>query len=101
MILGSPVSDYFDLRAALYRRAFGEAAAYPDYFATGDARERRAWERADAAVPALPEDAATRLDGAGRSGALSQRGLVRGLFAVGAGARAAGAEEQGEWRTLL
>ena len=60
------MSDYFDLRAALYRRAFGEAAAYPDYLATGDARERRAWDRADAAVPALPDDAAQRLDPAGR-----------------------------------
>lgn len=63
---GSPVTGYFDLRAPLFRRGFGEALRYDAYLATGDEGERRAWARAAEAVPALPEDAAARLDPAGR-----------------------------------
>lgn len=63
---GSPVTGYFDLRAPLFRRGFGEALRYDAYLATGDEGERRAWARGGEAVPALPGDAAARLDSAGR-----------------------------------
>lgn len=63
---GSPVTGYFDLRAPLFRRGFGEALRYDAYLATGDEGERRAWARAAEAVPALPGDAVARLDPAGR-----------------------------------
>lgn len=60
------MSAYFDRRAGLFRRAFGGALAFRDYLTSGNAREQRAWARAEAAVPALPENAAARLDPAGR-----------------------------------
>ena len=59
--------SYLDLRSDLFRRAFQGASAYPDYLATGTDRERAAWTRAEAALPALPDDAGTRLDPAGRT----------------------------------
>lgn len=40
---------------------------YPDYLTTGNGREQAAWARAEAAIPALPDDASTRLDPAGRT----------------------------------
>ena len=58
--------SYLDLRSDLFRRAFQGASAYPDYLATGNDREQAAWTRAEAAIPALPDDAGTRLDPAGR-----------------------------------
>ncbi len=61
------MSGYFDLRSELYRRAFAAALPYPEYRALGNGREHAAWGRAEAAVPALPEDAAARLDPAGRA----------------------------------
>lgn len=60
------MSAYFDRRSDLFERAFRNAARYPDYLATGNARERAAWSRADAALPTLPDDAPARLDPAGR-----------------------------------
>lgn len=66
IIPGSSVSGYFDLRAPLFRRGFEEALPYDAYLATGDGRERRAWARAADALPPLPEEAAARLDPAGR-----------------------------------
>ena len=60
------MSAYFDRRSDLFRRAFEEAVRYPEYLATGNERERRAWGRAEAALPALPDDAPARLDPAGR-----------------------------------
>ena len=79
------MSAYFDLRSELFRQVFRDALAYPEYLATGNSREAAAWARADAALPALPDDARTRLD-AGRphrERALPQRHLVRGLRSVG------------------
>ena len=58
--------SYLDLRSDLFRRAFQGAAPYRDYLTTGNDRERAAWARAEAAIPALPDDAGTRLDPAGR-----------------------------------
>ena len=58
--------SYLDLRSDLFRRAFQGAVAYPDYLTTGNDRERAGWTRAEAAIPALPADAGTRLDPAGR-----------------------------------
>ena len=60
------MSAYFDLRSELFRQVFRDVLAYPEYLATGNGRERAAWTRADAALPALPEDASVRLDPAGR-----------------------------------
>ena len=60
------MSAYFDRRSELFRRVFPGALSYPDYLATGSSRARTAWERAEAALPALPDDAETRLDPAGR-----------------------------------
>ena len=60
------MSAYFDRRSDLFERAFGEAVGYPEYLATGNARERGVWARAEAELPELPEDASTRLDPAGR-----------------------------------
>ena len=58
--------SYLDLRSDLFRRAFRGAVPYRDYLATGNGRERAAWARAEAAAPALPDDARARLDAAGR-----------------------------------
>ena len=60
------MSAYLDLRSGLFERAFRSAVAYPDYLATGNDRERAAWARAEARLPALPDDAGARLDAAGR-----------------------------------
>ncbi len=60
------MSAYFDRRSDLFRDAFEEGLPYSDYVATGNDREQAAWTRAGAALPALPEDATTRLDAAGR-----------------------------------
>ena len=60
------MSAYFDLRSELFHRAFRDALPYREYLATGNSREAAAWARADAALPALPHDAHTRLDPAGR-----------------------------------
>ena len=60
------MSGYFDRRSERFRRAFEDALPYREYLATGNGRERAAWARADAALPALPYDARTRLDPAGR-----------------------------------
>ena len=60
------MSAYFDVRSELFRQVFRDALAYPEYLATGNVRERAAWARAEAALPALPDDAQTRLDPAGR-----------------------------------
>ena len=60
------MSPYFDLRSELFRQVFRDALAYPEYLATGNSREAAAWARADAALPALPDDASIRLDPAGR-----------------------------------
>ena len=60
------MSAYIDLRSDLFRRAFAGGVAYSEYLATGNDRERAAWERAGAALPALPQDAGSRLDPAGR-----------------------------------
>ena len=60
------MSGYFDLRRDLFRGAFASALPYPDYLATGSARERAAWARAGAATPGLPDGADARLDPAGR-----------------------------------
>ena len=59
-------SPYFDRRAGLFQQAFRDALPYADYLATGNRRERRAWAQVEAAIPALPDDAGTRLDPAGR-----------------------------------
>lgn len=58
--------SYLDVRSDLFRRVFHDAVPYRDYLLTGNDRERAGWARAEAAVPALPADAATRLDPAGR-----------------------------------
>ena len=58
--------SYLDLRSDLFRRAFRGAVSYRDYLTTGNDRERAAWARAEAAAPALPDDARVRLDAAGR-----------------------------------
>ena len=58
--------SYLDLRSDLFRRAFQGAVPYRDYLTTGNDREQAAWTRAGAAIPALPGDAGTRLDPAGR-----------------------------------
>ena len=60
------MSAYLDLRSDLFRRAFREAVPYREYRTTGNARERAAWSRAEAALPALPDGAPARLDPAGR-----------------------------------
>lgn len=60
------MSAYLDLRSRLFARAFRDAVAYPDYLRTGNDRERTAWQRAEAALPAPPPDAGARLDPAGR-----------------------------------
>ena len=60
------MSAYIDLRSDLFRSAFAGGVAYPEYLATGNDRERAAWGRAEAALPALPSDAGARLDPAGR-----------------------------------
>ena len=59
-------SPYFDRRSELFRQVFSDALAYPKYVATGNGRERTAWARAEAKLPALPDDAGARLDPAGR-----------------------------------
>ena len=58
--------SYLDLRSDLFRRAFHDGVPYRDYLTTGNDRERAAWARAEAALPALPDAAGTRLDPAGR-----------------------------------
>ena len=60
------MSPYFDVRAELFRRAFAAGLDYEGHVASGDARERAAWARAEAAVPALADDAGVRLDPHGR-----------------------------------
>ena len=55
------MSAYLDLRADLFRDAFGAGVPFADYLASGNERERRAWARADAAA-VLPDDAESRLD---------------------------------------
>ena len=86
------MSAYLDVRSDLFRRVFADALSYPAYLATGNARERAAWTRAEAAGPG----AAGRCRHAARSGrphrerALPQRDLVRGLRAVGPDRGAAG-----------
>ena len=60
------MSAYFDRRSELFHRAFGDAVPYREYLATGNSGEAAAWARADATLPALPHDAQTRLDAAGR-----------------------------------
>ena len=57
------MSGYFDRRSGLFEHAFQGALSYSDYRSTGTAREAAAWARADAA---LPHEAHTRLDPAGR-----------------------------------
>ena len=61
------MSAYFDRRSDLFRRAFHDAVPYRDYLTTGNDRERAAWARAEAAIPALPDDAGARLDPLGGS----------------------------------
>jgi thiol-disulfide isomerase/thioredoxin len=58
--------SYLDVRSDLFQRVFRDAVSYRDYLTTGNDRERAAWARAEAALPALPDDAQTRLDPAGR-----------------------------------
>ena len=58
--------SYLDVRSDLFQRVFRDAVSYRDYLLTGNDRERAAWERAEAGLPALPADARTRLDPAGR-----------------------------------
>ncbi len=58
--------SYLDLRSELFRRAFHDAVPYGSYLTTGNDRERAAWARAEAGLPALPADADTRLNPAGR-----------------------------------
>ena len=58
--------SYLDLRSDLFRRAFDDAVSYRDYLTTGNERERAAWTRAEAVLPALSDEAGTRLDPAGR-----------------------------------
>ena len=58
--------SYLDVRSDLFRRVFGDALSYPAYLATGNDRERAAWARAEAGLPAMPADAGIRLDPAGR-----------------------------------
>lgn len=60
------MSAYFDRRSDLFRDAFWDGVGYRSYVATGNARERAAWARAETALPVLPDDARTRLDPAGR-----------------------------------
>ncbi|MYI96850.1 MAG: hypothetical protein F4075_08075, partial [Acidobacteria bacterium] len=60
------MSAYFDQRSDLLQRAFRDGAGYRDYVATGSEREQSNWARAEAAVPALPDGARTRLDPTGR-----------------------------------
>lgn len=60
------MSAYLDRRSDLFERVFRDAVSYRDYLLTGNDRERAAWARADAGLPALPDDAGTRLDPAGR-----------------------------------
>ena len=57
------MTAYCGLRSELFRRVFRDCLDYPEYLASGNRRERAAWARAEAA---LPEDAVTRLDPAGR-----------------------------------
>lgn len=58
--------SYLDVRSDLFQRVFRDAVSYRDYLLTGNGRERAAWERAEAGLAALPADARTRLDAAGR-----------------------------------
>ena len=58
--------SYLDVRSDLFQRVFRDAVSYRDYLLTGNDRERAAWARAEARLPALPDDAGTRLDPAGR-----------------------------------
>ena len=58
--------SYLDVRSDLFQRVFRDAVPYRDYLLTGNVRERAAWARAEAALPAMPADAGTRLDPAGR-----------------------------------
>ena len=58
------MSAYIDLRSDLFRRAFAGGVPYRQYLATGNGREQAA--RAEAALPALPDNAQARLDAAGR-----------------------------------
>ena len=60
------MNAYFDRRSELFRQVFRDSLSYPEYLATGNVREQTAWARADAALPAPPEDASVRLDPAGR-----------------------------------
>ena len=60
------MSAYFDQRSELFRKAFREALGYPKYLTTGTDREQSIWARAEAALPALPDDTRTRLDPADR-----------------------------------
>ena len=58
--------SYLDVRSDLFERVFHDADSYGDYLLTGNNRERAAWARAEAALPALPDDAQIRLDPARR-----------------------------------
>ena len=58
--------SYLDVRSDLFQRVFRDADSYGDYLLTGNNRERAAWARAEAALPALPDDAQIRLDPARR-----------------------------------
>lgn len=58
--------SYLDVRSDLFQRVFRDAVPYRDYLLTGNDRERAAWARAEKALPALPDDAGSRLDPAGR-----------------------------------
>ena len=60
------MSGYFDRRSELFQHVFRDALPYTEYLATGNDRERVAWARADAALPALPDDSQVRLNPAGR-----------------------------------
>ena len=60
------MAAYFDRRSRLFETAFASALPYSDYLATGDRRERAVWSATEATLPPLPDDAAVRLDTAGR-----------------------------------
>lgn len=60
------MSDYFDLRADLFRRAFDAGLDYEGHVAAANARERAAWARTEAATPPVPEELRERLDARGR-----------------------------------
>ena len=60
------MSGYFDLRRDLFRTAFASALPYPDYLATGNARERRLGAGRGGDTGTLPDGAEARLDPAER-----------------------------------